>query len=71
MANKRVKIYERIKTIEGWKTVPVKVSRTKVDGTLFLKDDRQVLRREQDSMRASSGCRNFGRPMPCLVFGLQ
>ena len=40
MANKTVKIYERVKVQEKWTDRPVSIPKRKADGTLYLKDDR-------------------------------
>jgi hypothetical protein len=42
VANRRVRIYERVKTNSGWKDRPVLFPpRLKPDGKLYLKDDRE------------------------------
>lgn len=40
MANKRVKIYERVQVQGAWTDVAVKIPNLKPDGTLYMKDDR-------------------------------
>jgi hypothetical protein len=40
VANKTVKIYERVKVQEKWTDRPVSIPKLKADGTLYLKDDR-------------------------------
>jgi hypothetical protein len=40
MANKRVKIYERVKVQGKWTTVTVKIPNLRPDGTLYMRDDR-------------------------------
>jgi hypothetical protein len=40
VANKNVKIYERVKVHEKWTDRPVSIPKLKADGTLYLKDDR-------------------------------
>ena len=41
MANKRVNIYERVKTDDGWKDRPVALPKLKPDGNLYLRDTRE------------------------------
>jgi hypothetical protein len=41
MANKRVKIYERVKAHGKWTSVSVEIPTLKPDNTLYLKDERE------------------------------
>jgi hypothetical protein len=41
MANKAVNIYERVKVQGKWTDCSVPIPKLKVDGTLYLKDDRE------------------------------
>ena len=41
MANKRVKIYERVQVEERWTDRTVTMPKLRSDGTLYLKDDRE------------------------------
>jgi hypothetical protein len=41
VANKRVNIYERVKTDDGWKDRPVALPKLKPDGNLYLRDIRE------------------------------
>jgi len=41
MANKRVKIYERVRVQGKWTSVSVEIPKLKPDNTLYLKDERE------------------------------
>jgi hypothetical protein len=44
VANKTVKIYERVKVQEKWTDRPVSIPKLKADGTMYLKDASTILK---------------------------
>jgi hypothetical protein len=65
MANKRVKIYERVKAHGKWTSVSVEIPNLKPDNTLYLKDARE------GKFRVSwyEGTRKHWHPTTCRTLG--
>jgi hypothetical protein len=60
LANKTVKIYERVKVYGKWTDRPVSIPKLKADGTMYLKDDCAALAPEIDVLRT----RSFRKEIP-------